>query len=133
MKLAELNLFNSIKKDSRFSFIHDIKDLYIESPDSVPSVILEKISDEKIQNIFGEASVSSIHMSEEDAKLMIEDCLNIILKIGFDNHDREEALKEKYSTDALSSDEKRELQQILLKKDKMTDEEASLLKKLSYK
>ena len=132
-KLAELNLFNSIKKDSRFSFIHDIKDLYIESPDSVPSVILEKISDEKIQNIFGEASVSSIHMSEEDAKLMIEDCINIILKIGFDNQDREEALKDKYGIDALSSDEKRELQQILLKKDKMTDEEASLLKKLSYK
>ena len=132
-KLAQLTLFNSIKKDSRFSFIHDIKNLYIESPDSSASVILEKIYDEKIKNIFGEASVSSIQMSENDAKSMIEDCLNIILKIGLDHQEREEALKEKYSIEALSLDEKRELQQILLKKDKMSDDEALLLKNLSSK
>ena len=132
-KLAQLTLFNSIKKDSRFSFIHDIKNLYIESPDSSASVILEKIYDEKIKNIFGEASVSSIQMSENDAKSMIEDCLNIILKTGLDNQEREEALKEKYSIEALSLDEKRELQQILLKKDKMSDDEALLLKNLSSK
>jgi hypothetical protein len=35
--------------------------------------------------------------------------------------------------EVLSLDEKRELQQILLKKDKMSDEEASLLKNLSSK
>ena len=35
--------------------------------------------------------------------------------------------------EALSLDEKRELQQILLKKDKMSDEEALLLKNLSSK
>ena len=132
-KLAQLTLFNSIKKDSRFSFIHDIKNLYIESPDSSASVILEKIYDEKIKNIFGEASVSSIQISENDAKSMIEDCLNIILKTGSDNQEREEALKEKYSIEALSLDEKRELQQILLKKDKMSDDEALLLKNLSSK
>ncbi len=132
-KLAQLTLFNSIKKDSRFSFVHDIKNLYIESPDSSASVILEKIFDEKIKNIFGEASVSSIQMSEDDAKLMIEDCLNIILKTGLDNQEREEALKEKYSMEALSLNEKRELQQILLKKDKMSHDEALLLKKLSSK
>ena len=132
-KLAQLTLFNSIKKDSRFSFVHDIKNLYIESPDSSASVILEKIYDEKIKNIFGEASVSSIQMSEDDAKSMIEDCLNIILKTGLDNQEREEALKEKYSIEALSLDEKRELQQILLKKDKMSDDEALLLKNLSSK
>ena len=132
-KLAQLTLFDSIKKDSRFSFIHDIKNLYIESPDSSASVILEKIYDEKIKNIFGEASVSSIQMSENDAKSMIEDCLNIILKTGLDNQEREEALKEKYSIEALSLDEKRELQQILLKKDKMSDDEALLLKNLSSK
>ena len=44
-----------------------------------------------------------------------------------------EALKEKYSMETLSPDEKRELQQILLKKDKMSIEEASLLKNLSSK
>ena len=132
-KLAQLTLFDSIKKDSRFSFVHDIKNLYIESPDSSASVILEKIYDEKIKNIFGEASVSSIQMSEDDAKSMIEDCLNIILKTGLDNQEREEALKEKFSIEALSLDEKRELQQILLKKDKMSDDEALLLKNLSSK
>ena len=72
-------------------------------------------------------------MSEDDAKSMIEDCLNIILKTGLDNQEREEALKEKYSIEALSLDDKRELQQILLKKDKMSDDEALLLKNLSSK
>ena len=42
-------------------------------------------------------------------------------------------IKEKYNIEALSLDEKRELQQILLKKDKMSVEEASLLKNLSSK
>jgi hypothetical protein len=69
----------------------------------------------------------------EDAKLMVQDCLNVILRTGLDNQEREEALKEKYSLEALSLDEKRELQQILLKKDKMSVEEASLLKNLSSK
>ena len=64
---------------------------------------------------------------------MIEDCLNVILRTGLDNKEREEDLKEKYSMEVLSLDEKRELQQILLKKDKMSDEEASLLKNLSSK
>jgi DNA primase len=132
-KLAELTMFNNIKKDSRFSFILEVKNLYIENPSSAASVILEKINDEKIRNLFGEASVSSIQLSAEDAKLMVQDCLNVILRTGLDNQEREEALKEKYSMEALSLDEKRELQQILLKKDKMSVEEASLLKNLSSK
>ena len=132
-KLAELTMFNNIKKDSRFSFILEVKNLYIENPSSAASVILEKINDEKIRNLFGEASVSSIQLSVEDAKLMVQDCLNVILRTGLDNQEREEALKEKYSMEALSLDEKRELQQILLKKDKMSVEEASLLKNLSSK
>jgi len=69
----------------------------------------------------------------EDAKLMVQDCLNVILRTGLDNQEREETLKEKYSMEALSLGEKRELQQILLKKDKMSVEEASLLKNLSSK
>ena len=97
------------------------------------TAILEKINDEKIRNLFGEASVSSIQLSMEDAKLMVQDCLNVILRTGLDNQEREEALKEKYSLEALSLDEKRELQQILLKKDKMSDDEALLLKNLSSK
>ena len=69
----------------------------------------------------------------EDAKLMVQDCLNVILRTGLDSQEREEVLKEKYSMEALSLEEKRELQQILLKKDKMSVEEASLLKNLSSK
>ena len=132
-KLADLTMFNTIKKDSRFFFIVEVRNLYIENPSAAASIILDKITDEKIRNLFGEASVSSIQLSEEDAKLMIKDCLNIILRTGLDNQEREEALKEKYSLEALSPDEKRELQQILLKKDKMSGEEASLLKNLSSK
>ena len=120
-------------RDSRFSFILEVKNLYIDNPSSAASVILEKITDEKIRNLFGEASVSSIQLSAEDAKLMVQDCLNVILRTGLDSQEREEALKEKYSMEALSLDEKRELQQILLKKDKMSVEEASLLKNLSSK
>ena len=132
-KLADLKMFDTIKKDSRFFFIVEVKNLYIENRSAAASIIIEKITDEKIKNLFGEASVSSIQLSEEDAKLMIKDCLNIILRTGLDNQEREEALKEKHSLEALSPDEKRELQQILLKKDKMSREEASLLKNLSSK
>jgi hypothetical protein len=59
---------------------------------------------------------------------MLGDCLNIIAK---SNTDREETLKEKYNKKELTSSEKRELQQIILKKDKMSQEEANLIKNLS--
>ena len=42
-------------------------------------------------------------------------------------------LKQKYSDDGLNSAEKRELQQLILKKDKMSQDEANLLKNLSSK
>ena len=45
--------------------------------------------------------------------------------------EREEILKEKYNMQELTSSEKRELQQIILKKDKMSQEEAALIKDLS--
>ena len=127
-KLADSNLFKLIKADSRFSFILDIKDTYISYPDSSASVILEKIENEKIKNVFGEALVSEIKLSQEDAQSMIEDCIKLISQ---SDTEREQILKEKYNMQELTSAEKRELQQIILKKDKMSQEEGALIKDLS--
>ena len=127
-RLADSNLFKLIKSDSRFSFILDIKDIYILYPESSASIILEKIENEKIKNVFGEALVSEIKLSEEDAQSMIEDCIKLISQT---DTEREQILKEKYNMQELSSSEKRELQQIILKKDKMSQEEGALIKDLS--
>ena len=127
-KLANSNLFKLIKSDSRFSFILDIKDIYILYPESSASIILEKIENEKIKNVFGEALVSEIKLSQEDAQSMIEDCIKLISQT---DTEREQILKEKYNMQELTSAEKRELQQIILKKDKMSQEEGALIKDLS--
>ena len=129
-KLSSMREFSSITHDSKFNFINDIKALYQDAPDSNPSIIFEKIESERIKNIFGEALVSEIKLSEEDGISMIKDCLKIISQT---DSEREEILKEKYNMQELTSAEKRELQQIILKKDKMSQEEASLIKNLSSK
>ena len=127
-KLSSINEFSLITHDSKFNFINDIKNLYKDSPDSNPSIIFEKIESERIKNIFGEALVSEVKLSEEDATSMIKDCLKIISQT---NSEREEILKEKYNMQELTSAEKRELQQIILKKDKMSQDEEALIKNLS--
>ena len=127
-KLSSINEFSLITHDSKFNFINDIKNLYHDSPDSNPSIIFEKIESERIKNIFGEALVSEVKLSEEDATSMIKDCLKIISQT---NSEREEILKEKYNMQELTSAEKRELQQIILKKDKMLQDEEALIKNLS--
>ena len=127
-KLTTLQEFNSIKRDSKFIFLKEIRDLYIENPDSSPSIIFEKIKIEKIKNIFGEALVSEIKLSQEDAKAMIRDCLQIILK---SDSEREQFLIEKFNMQELSPAEKRELQQIILKKAKMSQDDEALIKNLS--
>ena len=127
-KLSSINEFSLITLESKFNFINDIKNLYQDSPDSNPSIIFEKIESERIKNIFGEALVSEVKLSEEDATSMIRDCLKIISQT---NSEREEILKEKYNMQELTSAEKRELQQIILKKDKMSQDEEALIKNLS--
>ncbi len=127
-KLSSMKEFSSITHDSKFNFINDIKALYQDAPDSNPSIIFEKIESERIKNIFGEALVSEIKLSEEDAISMIKDCLEIISQT---DSEREEILKEKYNMQELTSAEKRELQQIILKKDKMSQDEEALIKNLS--
>ena len=127
-KLATTQEFDLIKTDSKFSFLKDIKNFYIDNPEISASIILEKIVNENVKNIFGEALVSEIKLSKEDALSMIKDCLELITK---SEAEREEILKEKYNMQELTSSEKRELQQIILKKDKMSQEEAALIKDLS--
>ena len=127
-KLSSINEFSLITLESKFNFINDIKNLYQDSPDSNPSIIFEKIESERIKNIFGEALVSEVKLSEEDATSMIRDCLKIISQT---NSEREEILKEQYNMQELTSAEKRELQQIILKKDKMSQDEEALIKNLS--
>jgi DNA primase len=127
-KLANSKLFNLVNPDSKFSFMLEIRDIYIKHPNSAASIILEKIDQEKIKNVFGEALVSEIKISEEDALSMIEDCIALISQTY---SEREEILKEKYNMNELTSSERRELQQIILKKDRMSQEEEALIKNLS--
>ena len=61
---------------------------------------------------------------------MIQDCIYLISK---SEKDREEILKEKYNMQEILSAEKRELQQLILKKDSMSEEDQILLKNLSSK
>ena len=129
-KLASSGEFNQIRSNSRFSFLNEVKDIYIQNHDISASVLMEKISNEKIKNIFGEALVSEIQLSESDASSMLKDCIDFISQ---NESEREEVLKDKYSMQELSSAEKRELQQIILKKDRMSQEEADLIKNLSSK
>ena len=129
-KLASSGEFNQIRSNSRFSFLNEVKDIYIQNNDISASVLMEKISNDKIKNIFGEALVSEIQLSESDASSMLKDCIDFISQ---NESEREEVLKDKYSMQELSSAEKRELQQIILKKDRMSQEEADLIKNLSSK
>ena len=129
-KLATNNAFDLIKEHPKFLFLDDIRSIYTANEDVHSSIIIEKIENEKVRNIFGEALVSEIALSEEDATIMLEDCINFISQF---QTEREDVLKQKYSVDGLNSAEKRELQQLILKKDKMSQYEANLLKNLSSK
>ena len=127
-KLSKSNLFNLIKSDSNFSFLLEIKEIFINNPDLSNSLILDKIKNEKIRNVFGEVLVSEIKMTESDALAMMKDCIELICQ---SYSEREELLREKYTMHELSSSEKRELQQIILKKAKMSQDDKALIKKLS--
>ena len=129
-KLATNNAFDLIKEHPKFLFLDEIRSIYTANEDIHSSIIIEKIENEKVRNIFGEALVSEIALSEEDATIMLEDCINFISQF---QTEREDVLKQKYSVDGLNSAEKRELQQLILKKDKMSQDEANLLKNLSSK
>ena len=118
------------KKDSRFLFLNDVRNFYKDNLDAAPSILFEQIENEKIKNLFGEALVSEIKLSKDDGRAMIQDCIELISK---SEKDRDEILKEKYNMQEISSAEKRELQQLILKKEELSEEDQKLLKKLSSK
>ena len=72
-KLATNNAFDLIKEHPKFLFLEDIRSIYTANEDIHSSIIIEKIENEKVRNIFGEALVSEIALSEEDATIMLED------------------------------------------------------------
>ena len=102
--------------------------MYKRQPESNPSIVFESIEKEPIKNVFSEALISDINLSLEDAKKMIIDCINTISK---SEKDREEILKEKYNMQEISSAEKRELQQVILKKENISEADQNLLRNLS--
>ena len=70
--------------------------------------------------------ISIFHLRTQ--KKMIIDCVNTISK---SEKDREEILKEKYNMQEISSAEKRELQQVILKKENISEADQNLLRNLS--
>ena len=56
--------------------------------------------------------------------------MEILLK---NQKDREQILKDKYNVDSITAAERRDLQQIILKKEEITYNDRDLLKKLSSK
>ncbi len=130
-KLASNHLLREIKNEPSFNFLVEIKDKILSNHNVNLSAVFESINEEKIRNLFGEAMVSEIALTEEDALNLMEDCLTAILR-SF-KKDREEILKGKYNIDDLNSDEKRELQKILLKKEVMSENDKALIQKLSQK
>ena len=129
-QLAADKAFDAIKENERFLFLLDIQNQYIENPDINASIIFEQIESPQIKRIFSEALMSEINLSEKNALSMLQDCLHSFVK---NQKDREEILKEKYNMQHISSAERRELQQFILKKAELSDEDRALLKKLSSK
>ena len=125
--LATDRVFELIKKDSRFLFLNDVRNFYKENLEAAPSILFEQIENEKIKNLFGEALVSEIKLSKDDGRAMIQDCIELISK---SEKDRDEILKEKYNMQEISSAEKRELQQLILKKEELSEEEKELIKQI---
>ena len=126
MTLSELRFVVSVAQEKNFR--RAAAKSFVSQP--ALSLAIKKIENEKIKNLFGEALVSEIKLSVDDAKSMIEDCISLISKT---EKDREEILKEKYNMQEITSAEKRELQQHILKKASMTEEDQILLKNLSSK
>ncbi len=128
--LAADKAFDAISNKEKFLFLLDIQNKYIENSEINPSIVFEQIQSDQIKRLFSEALMSEIKLSEENALSMLQDCLHSFVK---NQKDREEILKEKYNMQHISSAERRELQQSILKKAELSDEDRVLLKNLSSK
>ena len=74
--------------------------------------------------------VAALELSEKNALKLAKDCVEILLK---NQKDREQILKDKYNVGSITAAERRDLQQIILKKQKITDDDRNWLKNLSSK
>ena len=128
--IAEENLFDELKDDPKFNFLFVILDLYRQTPDIKPSRVIENIESDQIKGYFSEAVVAGLELSEKNALKLANDCMEILLK---NQKDREQILKDKYNVDSITAAERRDLQQIILKKEEITYNDRDLLKKLSSK
>jgi DNA primase len=127
-KIAEQSIFNELKDDSKFNFLFVILDLYKKTPDIKPSRVIESLESDQIKGYFSEAVVAGLELSEKNALKLIKDCMDILLK---NQKDREQILKDKYNVRSITPVERRDLQQIILKKQEITDDDRNWLKKLS--
>ncbi len=123
-------IFDEIKENSSISFLKELREVVEEESDSLVSKLIERIRSKTLKELFSQAMVSEIKIEQEDARKMFFDCMNALLK---EEEDREESLKTKYNTGSISEIERRELQQIILKKSEIEDEDKALLKNLSLK
>ena len=128
--IAKESIFDELKDDSKFNFLFVILDLYRQTPDIKPSRVIESLESDQIKGYFSEAVVAGLELSEKNAFKLVNDCMDILLK---NQKDREQILKDKYNVRSITPAERRDLQQIILKKQEITDDDRNWLKKLSSK
>tara|TARA_B100000287_G_scaffold430584_1_gene486119 strand:- start:1859 stop:3619 length:1761 start_codon:yes stop_codon:yes gene_type:complete len=129
-EIAQESFFDELKDDPKFNFLFVIIDLYKQTPDIKPSRVIESLESDQIKGYFSEAVVAGIELSKENALKLLKDCIDILLK---NQKDREQTLKDKYNVRSITQAERRDLQQIILKKQEISDEDRDWLKKLSSK
>jgi len=128
--IAHEPIFDELKDDPKFNFLFTILDLYRQTPDIKPSRVIESLESDQIKGYFSEAVVAGLELSEKNALMLVNDCMDILLK---NQKDREQILKDKYNVESITPAERRDLQQIILKKEEITDDDRNWLKKLSSK
>jgi len=129
-RIAEQSIFEGLLPDPKFGFLFSILELYKADPHIKPSRVIESLDQDQIKAYFAEAVIAELELSEENAITLVKDCVRVLLK---NQKDREQILKDKYNVSSIASDERRELQQIILKKEEMSDEDQLWLQKLSSK
>ena len=128
--LVQDPIFDEIKEDSPLSFLRELREVIEVETDTLVSKLIERIKSKRLKELFSQAMVSEIEIEQDDARKMFFDCMNTLLK---DEEDREESLKTKYNTGSISETERRELQQLILKKSEIDNDDKILLKNLSMK
>ena len=128
--LAQLEYFQPLAENEKFSFLFEILNLYQSSPSIKPSRVIEGITSEKIRDLFSQAAVNELKISKEDAKKLVFDCVAVLAK---NQKDREEILKQQYNSRSISAEGRRELQKIILTKDDLSTDDQEWLQKLSAK